>query len=210
MPGKNGFELLKDLTGRSESRSIPVIFLTAHSEKKLLVQGLRAGLDDYVTKPCDSQELALRIEAVVRRANQLQTPAGSALYIVLNRYQEFLSSDRIGEQASILKGFARASRGIEDAMTRSSPATCFSRIQKSDDVVGIYGGEPDEKIVSRFLRAANRMLGTGHMLVPVGGYLERRSMPVVNACFFREGVDDAVLREMQSGNLSTQNQLFYS
>lgn len=71
LPGRNGFELLQDLrrAGRLSDHTA-FIFLTALSEREPHLTGLRAGADDYVTKPVDLDLLHLKIEnliAFVRR-----------------------------------------------------------------------------------------------------------------------------------------------
>ena len=63
LPGINGYELL-DYTKALE---IPVIFITAMSELDDKVKGLRAGADDYITKPFEIVELLARVETVLRR-----------------------------------------------------------------------------------------------------------------------------------------------
>lgn len=65
MPGMDGWTLCKTI--RLESR-VPVIMLTAKGETDDKVAGLKAGADDYITKPFEMQELLARIEAVLRRA----------------------------------------------------------------------------------------------------------------------------------------------
>jgi two-component system response regulator VicR len=64
MPGTNGFELCRIWR---ESLRIPIIMLTARSDKADKLRGLTAGADDYMTKPFDTQELVARILAVLRR-----------------------------------------------------------------------------------------------------------------------------------------------
>ena len=49
---------------------IPVIFVTAKSQVKDRVQGLKLGADDYITKPFQVSELAARVEAVLRRSSR--------------------------------------------------------------------------------------------------------------------------------------------
>ena len=66
MPVMNGWELCKQI--RAESRT-PVIMLTAKSELDDKITGLKAGADDYITKPFEMQEVLARIEAVLRRAD---------------------------------------------------------------------------------------------------------------------------------------------
>ncbi len=65
LPGMNGFDLCSCI--RAEGRRIPVIFLSAKNDIVDKSVGFKAGGDDYVTKPFDSTELLLRIEANIRR-----------------------------------------------------------------------------------------------------------------------------------------------
>ncbi|HEY7017549.1 MAG TPA: response regulator transcription factor [Gaiellaceae bacterium] len=65
MPGMDGWETL---TRIRELTDIPVVMLTARGAELEKVRGLRAGADDYVTKPFGRQELLARLETVLRRA----------------------------------------------------------------------------------------------------------------------------------------------
>lgn len=65
MPKKDGFELARDI--RKTGSEVPIIFLTAKSMVEDKVEGLKAGADDYITKPFSNEELILRIEAVLKR-----------------------------------------------------------------------------------------------------------------------------------------------
>ena len=65
MPVMDGWEVCKAI--RSESRT-PVIMLTAKGELDDKITGLKAGADDYITKPFEMRELIARIEAVLRRS----------------------------------------------------------------------------------------------------------------------------------------------
>ena len=64
MPVMNGWDVCKAI--RAESRT-PVIMLTAKSELDDKIIGLKAGADDYITKPFEMREVLARIEAVLRR-----------------------------------------------------------------------------------------------------------------------------------------------
>jgi two-component system response regulator VicR len=66
LPGRDGFELVGLLRHGGQ---IPVIMLTARSEKADKLRGLDLGADDYVTKPFDLEELLARVRAVLRRAS---------------------------------------------------------------------------------------------------------------------------------------------
>ena len=67
LPGLDGFELLRQVRRRS---SVPIIMLTARTEKADRIAGLDAGADDYLPKPFDPEELTARIRAVLRRAGR--------------------------------------------------------------------------------------------------------------------------------------------
>ena len=64
MPGVDGFEILRRI--RSHSR-VPVMMLTAKSEKRDRIEGFESGADDYLTKPFYPEELLARAHAILRR-----------------------------------------------------------------------------------------------------------------------------------------------
>jgi two-component system phosphate regulon response regulator PhoB len=67
LPKISGIELCRRLRGRSETRNMPIMMLTARGEESDRIRGLDTGADDYVTKPFSMIELAARIRAVLRR-----------------------------------------------------------------------------------------------------------------------------------------------
>ena len=68
LPGIDGLEVCRRLRDvRGEQALLPVIMLTALGEESDRVLGLETGADDYVTKPFSPRELALRVQAVLRR-----------------------------------------------------------------------------------------------------------------------------------------------
>jgi len=69
LPGGSGIELARRLKGEELTESIPIIMLTAKASEDNKVQGLNAGVDDYVTKPFSPRELVARIKAVLRRSH---------------------------------------------------------------------------------------------------------------------------------------------
>lgn len=66
MPGTDGIELAKTI--RSLDSEIPILFMTARDDFPTKRKGFEAGIDDYMIKPIDLEELILRIEALLRRA----------------------------------------------------------------------------------------------------------------------------------------------
>lgn len=83
LPGMNGFEILSKL--RQKGNKTPVIVLTARNAEEEVVQGLKYGADDYITKPFGVAELLARVSAVLRRTlseEQLQDKAGSGEKVI--------------------------------------------------------------------------------------------------------------------------------
>ncbi|PYI56956.1 response regulator transcription factor [Paenibacillus flagellatus] len=72
LPGMNGFEVLAKL--RQKGVKTPVIILTARNAEEEVVQGLKAGADDYITKPFGVAELLARVSAVMRRTGADEPP----------------------------------------------------------------------------------------------------------------------------------------
>lgn len=67
LPGRNGFDVCREL--RRHCLNVPVLMLTARSDVRDRVKGLKLGADDYLPKPFEVAELLARIEALLRRAN---------------------------------------------------------------------------------------------------------------------------------------------
>ena len=72
LPGMTGPEILRNL--RDRGVTVPILVLTAQDSVEFKVQALRAGADDYVTKPFAFEELLARVEAVSRRPKQVAPP----------------------------------------------------------------------------------------------------------------------------------------
>ena len=66
MPGVDGFEFAK--TVRELNQEIPILFMTARDDFASKQRGFKAGIDDYMVKPIDLDELLLRMEALLRQA----------------------------------------------------------------------------------------------------------------------------------------------
>ncbi len=67
LPGTSGIEICRRIRAMPQTRSLPVIMLTARGEEDDRVRGLDTGADDYVTKPFSVSELLARIRAILRR-----------------------------------------------------------------------------------------------------------------------------------------------
>ena len=72
LPGRSGMEVIRSLRGSGIER--PILVLTAQDAVDAKVETLRAGADDYVTKPFALEELLARVEALSRRPRKLSSP----------------------------------------------------------------------------------------------------------------------------------------
>ena len=62
MPGMNGFEVCKRIRSDKETCEVPIIFLSAESERESILKGFEVGAQDFVIKPFDSRELLARVK----------------------------------------------------------------------------------------------------------------------------------------------------
>ena len=94
IPGKPGFEVLEEIRKTS---GIPIIALTAVSEKESTVACLKAGANDYLTKPFDNDELLARIEVWLRNNMNKTTRSITFRDIVLDleQYDAFIETEAL-------------------------------------------------------------------------------------------------------------------
>ncbi len=82
MPGETGFEFAKSIRTTS---SVPILMLTARDGAESRITGLEIGADDYVSKPFEPRELALRIASILKRVRPAAAPPPESL-----RFGEFV------------------------------------------------------------------------------------------------------------------------
>lgn len=70
MPEICGLDVLRQIRGFSATVTIPVLFLTAHDNRALRIEGFESGLDDFIAKPFEGRELLLRLRAILRRSRR--------------------------------------------------------------------------------------------------------------------------------------------
>lgn len=80
MPNIDGFSLAKMIL--KEKKDFPLLFLTAKNQKIDRLTGLKMGADDYIAKPCDPEELVLRIKNIIKRA----TPSIMESHVNIGQY----------------------------------------------------------------------------------------------------------------------------
>ena len=153
LPGLSGIELCRRLRARPETKSLPIIMLTARGEESERVRGLSTGADDYIVKPFSVPELVARIRALLRRSRP-------------ERLADVLTIGEI-ELDRVRKRVLRAGRDVELGPTEfrlleflmERPGRVFTREQLLD---GVWGSEVyiDERTVDvhvgRLRKALNR------------------------------------------------------
>lgn len=72
LPGMDGYEVLENLKKNSKTADIPVVMLTAYAQTDEKIKGLRAGVEDYITKPFEPEELSLRVQKVLSRSKKAE------------------------------------------------------------------------------------------------------------------------------------------
>ncbi len=95
MPGIDGFEFAK--TVRELNQEIPILFMTARDDFASKQRGFRAGIDDYMVKPIDLDELLLRIGALLRRAKIVSSKklTVGSLILDLDEHTAYLNDEEI-------------------------------------------------------------------------------------------------------------------
>lgn len=84
MPKKDGFTLAKEI--RDKDTEMPIIFLTAKTMKDDVLKGFKIGADDYISKPFNSEELLLRIQAILKRSAQKADPKEEVKEFIIGKY----------------------------------------------------------------------------------------------------------------------------
>ena len=133
MPQKSGFELAEDILKVKDS--IPFVFLTARTDKKDRLSGLSIGAADYITKPFDIDELAIKLKNIIKMTTGIGNTRSS------------LSSFRIGDilydrehltvttpDSKVIKLTSREAELIEFFYSNKN-----KRIKKEDILIRIWG-----------------------------------------------------------------------
>lgn len=165
LPGMNGLEFTRWLKRDEGLRLVPIIMLTARGEENAKVQGLDAGVDDYVTKPFSTRELLARIKAVLRRAN-----GESAELIRIDAgLQIDLTQHRITAGEHTVHVGPTEFRLLQFFMTH--PERVYSRSQLLDQVWGrnVYIEERTVDVHIRRLRKALEPFGFDELVQTVRG-----------------------------------------
>lgn len=100
MPKKDGFTLAKEI--RAINAQVPLLFLTAKSMEEDVKSGFMAGADDYITKPFSMEVLLMRVEAVLRRLQQVDQKLKEKKEFTIKAYH-FYPDKRVIEKGDFSK-----------------------------------------------------------------------------------------------------------
>ncbi|WP_297323250.1 response regulator [uncultured Bartonella sp.] len=98
MPGENGISLTRSLR---QTKTVPILMLTALSETDSRIDGLEAGADDYLPKPFDPRELLLRVNAILRRGSASGQPKIEQL--VFGPYTFSIAKKELKKSGEVIK-----------------------------------------------------------------------------------------------------------
>ena len=73
MPGMDGYQLARQLRGSPRTALVPIVFLTAKDETADRIEGFRAGVDAYLTKPFEPEELIAVVDGILSRVERTHT-----------------------------------------------------------------------------------------------------------------------------------------
>ena len=143
MPGMDGFEVCERIKSNPKTSHIPVVMVTALDQPADRVRGLRAGADDFLTKPVNDMQLMARVKSLVRLkmlSDELRLRAETARTIGVDG-----SSPREDEPANILlvdgransqERIARALKPVADVSAMNDPqAAIFEAAEGSYDLI---------------------------------------------------------------------------
>ena len=160
LPGVSGLEICRRLRARENTRTLPVIMVTARGEEAERVRGLSVGADDYVVKPFSVPELMARVRALLRRSRPERI------------------ADRLGAGDLDLdretKRVRRGARDIHLGPTEfrlleyllEKPGRVFTRAQLLDGVWG-QAAEIDERTVDVHVGRLRKALSRGRERDPI-------------------------------------------
>jgi len=162
LPDIDGIQILKKLRMQSETANLPIILLTAKSDRLDKIKGLDYGADDYITKPFDILELISRIKAVLRRSAPPKSPEGDlscANIIIKPSSHKVYVNDC--EVALTFKEYELLKLLVENKNTVMSRATVMNKIWGVD-----FEGET--RTVDVHIRTLRQKLGdAGHYIETV-------------------------------------------
>lgn len=119
MPGMDGYKLARVLRSNPRTALIPLIFLTAKDERKDRLAGIRTGVDAYLVKPFDPEELIAVVANILNRVER--TSAELARLVSTTKGDESLQAESAPDE-DFTEGEARVARLVADGLSNKEIA----------------------------------------------------------------------------------------
>lgn len=150
LPDGNGLDVLK--RWRADKLAMPVLILTARGNWQDKVNGLKAGADDYLAKPFQSEELLARLHAIIRRSEGRSDEMLSAGSFVLDENRQYLT---------LPDGTDHPLTGTEFRLLRclmARPGQVFSKEQLIEQLYSL-SDSPNENTIEAYVRRLRKLVG---------------------------------------------------
>ncbi len=150
LPDGNGLDVLRKW--RSSKAIFPVLILTARGDWQDKVNGLKAGADDYLAKPFQTEELIARLNAIMRRSEGRVQSSVKAGRFELDENRQCLKVD---------DGTERSLTGTEFRLLRclmGRPGHIFSKEQLMEQLYNL-NESPNENIIEAYIRRLRKLVG---------------------------------------------------
>ena len=95
MPGMDGYQLVRNLRSNPRTRLVPIIFLTAKDETGDRIQGFRTGVDAYLTKPFEPDELVAVVAAILQRVERTHSDLARLFSEVVPNEPELVRDEQL-------------------------------------------------------------------------------------------------------------------
>ena len=112
MPGMDGYKLARQLRGSPRTALVPIVFLTAKDETADRIEGFRAGIDAYLTKPFEPEELIAVVNAILQRVERTHSQiarlvsAGTDTEMSVNFHDEALTDAENRVAVAVSRGLS--------------------------------------------------------------------------------------------------------
>lgn len=163
LPDGNGLDVLRKW--RMRGISFPVLILTARGDWQDKVNGLKAGADDYLAKPFQTEELIARLNAIIRRSEGRVHSLVKAGHLELDENRQSLK---------LADGTEHSLTGTEFRLLRclmSRPGHVFSKEQLMEQLYSL-NDNPSENVIEAYIRRLRKLVGTHTISTRRGqGYL---------------------------------------
>ena len=156
MPGMDGYRLARALRSNARTALVPIIFLTAKDERKDRLAGIRTGVDAYLVKPFDPEEL---IAVVSNILNRVERTSAELARLVSTAHGDESAPSEFAQDEDFTEGEARVARLVADGMSNKEIATELSLSVRT--IEGHISNILSKKGWSNRVEIARHMLGRG-------------------------------------------------